>query len=128
MKFLSLPAIFRTAKKEIGIVNKDIVSFVGKVSPIVLQDLKPILASADENLWKTAFPLAVQVVEQVFKSGITGFDAHSAAVKQLESAVIATGKITFTAVTRLHLGQIVLAAYANSPAILAALAAIGVAL
>jgi hypothetical protein len=128
MKLPSFTAIFRTAKKEVGLAGKSVASIVSKVSPVILQDLKPILASAETQLWTTAYPLAVQIVVSVAKNGLNGFDAHSAAVKQLEAAVLATGKTVLTSIEKLHLGQIILAAYANSPAILAALSAAGVAL
>jgi hypothetical protein len=125
---MNLKGLLHSAGSIFSKAEKDVASIVRKLSPVVLNDLKPILASVDDNLWNTAFPLAVQIVESVAKSGFSGFDAHSVAVKQLESMILAGYRTTLTAVEKLHLGQIILAAYAHSPTILAALTAAGVTL
>ncbi len=115
-------SILSAIKGAFSATSRTVVKFVGKVSPFVLIQMRPILVSAEQNLWITAYPIAVQLVKQLEAGNLSGLDKHSTAVTQLEAALVATGKIVVTGVVRLHLGQIVLAAYANSPAILAVLA------
>ncbi len=86
-----------------------------KVSPYVLQQLKPILATAEGSIWKAAYPLAVAIVADLAKGNLQGLDKHKAAVLQLEQAMVAAGHIALGQVAHVHWGQIILAAYANSP-------------
>jgi hypothetical protein len=120
--------ILSSIKKFFSSAASNVASVVKRVSPFVLAQMKPILVSAEENLWKTAYPLAVDIVRGLFTGNQSGLDKHATAVKQLEDALIASGKIVVTGVVRLHLGQIVLAAYANSPEVLAALSVVSAAL
>lgn len=87
-----------------------------KASPAVLKAMSPILASASKSMWKLAFPIAEQIVQDVEKSGLAGFEKHKTAVLELEKQLLATGKVAAAQISHLHLGQIVLAAFAHKVA------------
>lgn len=85
-----------------------------RVSPFVIKKLTPILLDTDVRLWKAAYPLAVGIVLDLADNGkIDGWDKHKVCVQQLKAAVLATGKFELGRIKDLHLGQIVLAAYAD---------------
>lgn len=89
-----------------------------RVSPFVIKTMTPILLTASEDVWKHAYPLAQEIVADLFDNfKLDGLDKHKLAVQQLEGLLITDGKFvvrgTLT-VTRAALGQIVLAAYSNA--------------
>lgn len=89
-----------------------------RLSPFIYQQMKPILFSASEDVWRHAYPLAAGFVKDLSDDGkIEGWDRHKQAVKQLEAAMLADGKFVVKGtlqVSEAVLGQIVLAAYTNS--------------
>jgi hypothetical protein len=121
MLFDKLKHFFSHAEEDVGYV-------LTHVSPFVLAKIKPILISAGEEFWKVAYPLAVDIVKELESQTMSGWDKHKTAVQNLKAAVIATGKFAEKEIEDLHLGQIILVAFANSPKILAALAAAGIVL
>lgn len=91
-----------------------------RVSPYVLAQLRPILIASSARIWKAAYPIAVGIVKDLADDGkfndsqaVDGLDKHKAAVQRLHLALIATGKFSADEINKLHLGQIILAAYAN---------------
>ncbi len=86
-------SILSAIKGAFSATSRTVVKFVGKVSPFVLIQMRPILVSAEQNLWITAYPIAVQLVKQLEAGNLSGLDKHSTAVTQLEAALVATGKI-----------------------------------
>jgi hypothetical protein len=85
-----------------------------RVSPFVLKRLAPIFLSANAKVWKAAYPVAVGIVRDLMDNGhLDGLDKHKLAVKELETNLVATGRFAAGEVSALHLGQIILAAYAE---------------
>jgi hypothetical protein len=93
-----------------------IAAFV-RVSPFVLAALKPILANAEASLYKTAWPIALELVvdveNDIATKNLPGLLQHKEVVDRLYKAVLATGKVAENQILHLHLGQIALAAYAE---------------
>lgn len=86
-----------------------------RVSPFIIERLTPILLSSSAKLWKAAYPVALGIVMDLADNGqIDGLDKHREAINQLQVALKDTGKFTAEEIDKLHLGQVVLAAYAST--------------
>jgi hypothetical protein len=86
-----------------------------RVSPQIFAALKPLLISSSEDVWKVGYPLAIGIVKDLMDNGrLDGLDKHKEGVKQLKSAIIATAKVDVAKIKDMHLGLMILTAYANS--------------
>lgn len=82
-----------------------------RISPYIIEFLKPWLARQADILWKEAFPLAVQIVRDLAKEPLTGWEKHSGAVAILRTRLLNSAKFTEDDLRTSDLQGIVLAAY-----------------
>jgi len=85
-----------------------ILSWVLRVSPIILQALRPILERQEGRVWKQALPLAEVIVRELAPRALDGLDKHKIAATSLRNEFEA---LTGRAISIGDAQAIVLAAY-----------------